>query len=74
MRRPLSRITSLVGLIIFIVFANLVLLPPAASLAQPSAPLGPFAPAPPPSLVNYQGTIQVGGTPYNGTGYFYTFR
>ena len=70
MRRSLSRIAALAGLTIVVLFVSLLVLGQVPSLVQAAASLSQLVAGPPPALVNYQGTVQVDGKPYAGTGYF----
>ena len=70
MRRPLSRNATLAGLTIIVLVVSLLVLGQVPSLAQAAASLSQLVAGPPPSVVSYQGTVQMNGTAYNGTGYF----
>ena len=70
MRRPLSRNATLAGLTIVVLCVSLLVVGQAPSLAQAAASLSQLVVGPPPSAVSYQGTVQMDGKAYDGTGYF----
>ena len=64
--RQLHRLRILPLIVVGTVLAGLW----TAGAVGASPPLGPLFSGPPPTMINYQGTINVNGSPYSGTGYF----